>query len=64
MHMKDLYSEEEKHFFFQKKQNKDDFWRSYTFLMTLSARKKSLIRIATESASIFEVEVISCSQKS
>ena len=63
MHMKDLHSGHQKQFF-QKKQDEDDFWRSYTFLMTLSARKKSLIRIATESASIFEVEVISCSQKS
>ena len=62
--MKDLHSEHQKQFFFQKKQNKDDFWRSYTFLMTLSARKKNWIRIATEPASIFEVEVISCSQKS
>ena len=49
--------------FCQKIQNKDDFWRSYTFLMTLRARKKSLIGIAFESASIFTLEVISCSQK-
>ena len=63
MHMKDLHSEHEKQFF-SKKQNKDDFWRSYTFLMTLCARKKSLIRIATESASILTVEVIVYTQKS
>ena len=63
MHMKDLHSENEKQFF-SKKQNKDDFWWSYTFLMTLCARKKSLIHIATESASILIVEFIVYTQKS
>ena len=61
--MKDLHSEDEKQFF-SKKQNKDEFWRSYTFLMTLGARKKSLVHIETESASILIVEVIVYTQKS